>query len=65
MPEFIKWVRKSFLLEHKNSIPNGILYLKGGDLNTELKDIKHEIFDISNFFSEPFFEEKKVVYVQM
>ena len=65
MPEFIKWVRKSFLLEHKNSIPNGILYLKGGDLVAELKRIQHELFEIAIFFSEPFFEEKKVVYVQM
>jgi len=65
MPEFISWVKKSFLEKSKNSIPNGILYLKGGDLTEELKGIQNEIFLIKDFFNEPFFEEKKIVYIAM
>ncbi len=48
--------------ENKNTFPNGILYLKGGDLNEELKDFKNiEIYQIQDFFTDDFFETKKVV----
>lgn len=67
MPEFITWIRNKVEKKQKNALPNGILYLKGGDLREEMKPIKtyHESFDIPNFFSEEFFETKKVVYVQI
>jgi len=67
MPEFIKWVRKLVKSKHQNGLPNGILYLKGGDLKKEMKPIQtfYEIFEIADFFEEPFFETKKVVYVQV
>ena len=44
---------------------NGILYLKGGDLEEELAELKklHQIFDLSVYFKEEFFETKKVVFV--
>ena len=47
--------------------PNGILYLKGGDLTEELKGINRymEIIELSDYFEEEFFETKKVVYVRM
>ena len=67
MPDFIKWVRNKIKKEQKNSLPNGILYLKGGDLKAEMKPIKNynDTFLISDFFKEEFFETKKVVYVQL
>jgi 16S rRNA (guanine527-N7)-methyltransferase len=54
----------------KNIIPkkgNGIIYLKGGDLNQELSSFKNkvEIFDISNLFPVHFFETKKLIYLPL
>jgi len=67
MPAFLKWVKGKFLEENKNKLRNGILYLKGGDLNEEMKPLKQKIKynDISKFFDYDFFETKKVVYLDM
>lgn len=66
MPEFVSWVRDKTKREDKHTLPNGILYLKGGDLTEELKDLKTaQIFSISDFFSEEFFETKKVVFLAL
>lgn len=64
-PAFYNWVRKKIKHESKNELKNGILYLKGGDLNKELKDFKSRIktFEISKFYSESFFETKKIIYL--
>ena len=63
MTDFKKWVKGKFNKKHYNSIDNGILYLKGGDLMEELRGISHTKYDISEFFTEDFFETKKVVYI--
>lgn len=67
MPVFMSWVGKLIHQKHKNGLPNGILYLKGGDLKEEMKPIKnyHTFYEISDYFNEEFFETKKVVYVSM
>src|SRR5690554_3198289 len=67
MPAFIAWVRNKINKQHKNALPNGILYLKGGDLSEEMSTVQtfYEFYPISAFFDEPFFETKKVVYVQL
>ncbi len=67
MPQFLTWIEPRFSSSQKNSLPNGVLYLKGGDLSKEMSQVKqtHQSFNLSNFFEEPFFETKKVVYVQM
>jgi len=67
MPVFISWVRKRLNKQHKNALPNGILYLKGGDLTEEMSTIQtfHESHVISDYYDEEFFETKKVVYVQL
>ncbi len=64
-PAFYNWVRTKIKHESKNELKNGILYLKGGDLNEELKDFKSRIktFEISKFYSESFFETKKIIYL--
>jgi 16S rRNA (guanine527-N7)-methyltransferase len=64
-PEFVKWTRKNVSGEQKNALPNGILYLKGGDLTEELKPFgrKATVYQLSDFFSEEFFETKKLVYM--
>jgi 16S rRNA (guanine527-N7)-methyltransferase len=66
MPEFLKWIKNKFKLENKNSIKNGVFYLKGGDLTEEMKSIKQKItyFSILDFFHTEYFETKKVVYIE-
>ena len=63
-PEFLNWIKKNISNQNHNALPNGILYLKGGDLTDELHGFEHQIklFEISDHFEEPFFETKKVVY---
>jgi 16S rRNA (guanine527-N7)-methyltransferase len=63
MTDFKKWVKGKFNKKHYNSIDNGILYLKGGDLIEELRGISHTKYDISEFFTEEFFDTKKVIYI--
>ena len=64
MKVFQQWVRKRISAKQKNNLFNGILYLKGGDLKEELQGIKNvDLYDISKFFEEEFFETKKVVYI--
>jgi 16S rRNA (guanine527-N7)-methyltransferase len=67
MPAFLKWVEGKFSLNCNNTIPNGVLYLKGGDLTEEMSQVTyhHNSFNLSDYFSQDFFETKKVVYVQM
>lgn len=66
MPAFITWINKKFKKENKNPLPNGVLYLKGGDLTEEMSTIKKyfKFHDLSKVFEEPFFETKKVVYLK-
>lgn len=64
MPEFVGWVWNRIEKGQKGSLPNGILYLKGGDLAEELglTGKRWYVYDIPRFFEEEFFETKKVVY---
>jgi 16S rRNA (guanine527-N7)-methyltransferase len=65
LKEFYGWVRNKINKPYQNSLRNGILYLKGGDLTEELKNVKfkYKIYKLSDYFEEPFFETKKIVYV--
>ncbi len=65
LPEFAGWVRKNITHKQKNAIPNGILYLKGGDLSAELQPFGKDIFiqNLSEYFEEEFFETKKLVHL--
>lgn len=62
---FYDWVKNKFSKNQYNKLPNGILHLKGGDLTEELAKLKrkYKIFNLADFFQEPFFETKKVVYI--
>lgn len=63
-PELIKICRKNILHDNKNALPNGLITLKGGDLQAEMRQLinQSEITPVSQFFSEPFFETKQIVY---
>lgn len=66
MPTFVHWVKGKIAKKQRNSLKNGIIYLKGGDLTEELKDYKTaKVYDISEFFEEDFFETKKIVYLPL
>ena len=66
MPTFVRWVKGKIAKENVHDRKNGILYLKGGDLSEELKDYRTaEIFELTDYFEEDFFETKKVVYLPM
>jgi 16S rRNA (guanine527-N7)-methyltransferase len=64
-PEFVKMTSKNIITGGKNKLRNGIIYLKGGDLSGELQAFRNRvtILDIKDFFSEPFFETKHIVYL--
>ncbi|HLU87821.1 MAG TPA: 16S rRNA (guanine(527)-N(7))-methyltransferase RsmG [Taishania sp.] len=66
MPDFVKWTKNKFKPKSINELPNGILYLKGGDLKDEMMNVKkfYRFYDIPAYFDEEFFETKKVVYVR-
>jgi len=64
MKDFVSWIKFKINKNSFNDFKNGILYLKGGDLNEELKSFKNvKTFELSEFFNEDFFNEKKVVYL--
>lgn len=66
MPTFVRWVKGKIAKSSKHERKNGILYLKGGDLTEELKDYRNaEIFELSDYFEEDFFDTKKVVYLPL
>lgn len=65
--ELVKIVKKNISHEQKNALPNGLICLKGGELEGEVSAFRKyvEIDELSNFFSEEFFETKKVVYLPL
>ena len=65
LPELIKICRKNFAKEQINALPNGVICLKGGNIEGEIQPFKNcvETTDLCTFFDEEFFKDKKVVYV--
>ena len=63
-PVFYNWINRKILKDNFNDLPNGILYLKGGDLKEEFGSHydKAKFYDLKNYFTEEFFENKKVVH---
>ncbi|MCM4151508.1 16S rRNA (guanine(527)-N(7))-methyltransferase RsmG [Arenibacter sp. N53] len=64
MPTFTHWVKRKIKKKSLHELKNGILYLKGGDLEEELKEYRTvQIYSLSDMFQEDFFETKKLVYL--
>lgn len=65
MANFYPWVKGKFKKEDFNEFPNGILYLKGGDVDEEMEElsISYVTYHLDDYFKEDFFETKKVVYL--
>ena len=66
-PELIRLVQKNILRKGRNAMPNGLLCLKGGDMTEELESLKrwHELTPVSDYFDEPYFETKKILFVPL
>lgn len=67
LKEFYGWIHQKVNDKSIHEMDNGILYLKGGDLDEELAELKklHQVFDLPAYFKEEFFETKKVVFVPL
>lgn len=65
LTDLLKIIRKNIKTEQINPLPNGLICLKGGELEKEVMPVKHQtlIHDLNQNFEEEFFETKKVVYV--
>lgn len=65
LPVFLDWVKNTIARQQKNSLKNGVLYIKGGDVLEEIAETnkKYHIFEIARYYEEPFFETKKVVHL--
>lgn len=66
LKEFYPWVKGKFNKESKNELSNGILYLKGGDLQQEIAESKLVVcqYQLKDYFAEEFFETKQVIHVK-
>lgn len=65
-PDFLKLIKNKIRPGSQNELPNGLLYLKGGDFEDEIEPFRNKIriYPISDFFPEDFFETKKIIYMQ-
>ena len=69
LTKFLPWTKGKIKLKQNHAIQNGVIYLKGGDINQELNELKltrkPQIVPITDFFDEPFFETKLVVHIPL
>jgi 16S rRNA (guanine527-N7)-methyltransferase len=67
LKDFYPWVKDKFNKTSRNQLPNGILYLKGGDLKQEIAEsgLAVQQFYLKEYFDEEFFETKQVIYVKV
>jgi 16S rRNA (guanine527-N7)-methyltransferase len=65
LPDLVKIVKKNIVKEQKNALPNGIICLKGGNLDAELQPYRHivETAELNQWFSEPWFKDKYAIYL--
>ena len=65
LTDLLKIIRKNIRKEQHNALPNGLICLKGGELEKEVMPVKHQalVYDLKDYFEEEYFETKKVVYV--
>jgi 16S rRNA (guanine527-N7)-methyltransferase len=67
LPAFVPWVRKNVSHKQQNAIPNGIIYLKGGNIDAEIHPFRKTAFvqNISDYFDEEYFKTKKLVHLPL
>jgi 16S rRNA (guanine527-N7)-methyltransferase len=64
---FLPWTKNKIASIQRNSLKNGILYLKGGDLKEELEEVNknYTLYPIADYYDEAFFESKMIVYIPL
>ncbi|RIH65732.1 16S rRNA (guanine(527)-N(7))-methyltransferase RsmG [Mariniphaga sediminis] len=67
LPEFVGWVQKNISPKQQNTVPNGVIYLKGGNLAEEIKPFRKKAYiqNLSEYFEEEFYQTKKLVYLSL
>lgn len=65
LPDLVKIVKKNISKRQQNALPNGVICLKGGDLQAETRPFKNivELTELSTFFDEEWFKEKYIIYL--
>ena len=65
--ELVKLIKKIIKSECINALPNGLICLKGGELDAEIGSLKSRaiVDNLSTYFNEDFFETKRIVYIQI
>jgi 16S rRNA (guanine527-N7)-methyltransferase len=65
MKEFYGWTKNKVKADSTHDLDNGILYLKGGDLEEELNELQkpYALYDLADYFPEEFFQSKKLVFI--
>jgi len=65
MANFYPWVKNKIRKDDFNEYPNGILYLKGGEVDEEMEELgkSYVVYHLEDYFKEEFFETKKVIYM--
>lgn len=65
LPEFMKWISGKIKTQNNNTLNNGVLAFKGGDIDGELTPLNNywKVFELHELFTEPFFESKKLVHI--
>lgn len=66
LPVFVTWVYRKIKKGNSSGVGNGIIYIKGGDLHDELKDLSlpAKVYELSEYFEEEYFSTKKVVHLR-
>ncbi len=66
LKDFYPWIKNKFSKNALNSLPNGLLYLKGGDLSQEIAESGLQVrqYGLKQYFTEDFFDTKQVIYVK-
>lgn len=66
-PDLVRLIRRNISVGQHNALPNGLIALKGGDLQAELRPVAPmtEVVELSQYFSEPFFQTKKLIYTSI
>lgn len=66
LPAFVTWVYRKIKKGNSSGVGNGIIYIKGGDLYDELKDIRlpAKVYELSDYFEEEYFTTKKVIHLR-
>ena len=67
LPEMAKLVRKNIAKAHQNALPNGLICLKGGDVKKETAGFGKNVItaELNEYFNEPYFESKKLIYIPL